>query len=442
MPGKSFFNTASDAELGATAHVQPRSYDSGLAARLSPALARQVVSRALDRMPRGELTVIGPDGSERRFGSGEPSGTIELHDERVWNAFLNGSLGLGGAYADGLWDSPDLPALVGVGAANIGVFDRVRERLLPLTRPLEALRTLRRGRGAERARADIAAHYDLGNDLFELMLDPTLTYSSAFFPEPEADLEEAQLAKLELVCEKLELGPDDKVLEIGSGWGSFALYAARTRGCHVTTTTISENQYQYAAAKIAEAGLQNRITLLKDDYRALRGSFRKLVSLEMIEAVGWRGLSTFLHTCARLLTPDGAMLLQVITMDDRGYPVEKASRTFTTEYVFPGGSLPSLAAVGDALARYTDLAIRDVQELTAHYVLTVRRWRERFLARVDELERRGYDERFRRIWLLYLAFAEGGFAQQRTGDFQLLLGKPRYRAPSLIRHAPSVQTEA
>ena len=394
---------------------------------MNPLLARTLASALLCRIPIGTLVVVEPDGRRHRFGSGAPEATMHLHDERTWSAMLGGSLPLADAYADGLWDSPDLVALVRLAARNMPALDSWRGRLAPLLRPFELSRARLRPRGQEQSRRDIAAHYDLGNELFSRMLDPTMTYSCALFERPAMTLEQAQRAKLQQVCEKLALHPGDRVLEIGSGWGSFALHAASEHGCHVTTTTISREQYEQVLQLVAEAGLSDRITVLFEDYRDLTGRYDRLVSIEMIEAVGWQNLGHFLDRCSRLLEPDGAMLLQAITIDDRAYAVERATRSFIKEYIFPGGSLPSLAALTDGLARRTDLQTLALDDITAHYVTTLRCWREAFLSRRGELEKLGYGERFQRIWTLYLAYCEGGFAERRICDVQLLLGKPHHR---------------
>ena len=254
-----------------------------------------------------------------------------------------------------------------------------------------------------------------------------MTYSCAVFDDPDAPLEQAQRNKLELVCQKLELGPADRVLEVGTGWGSFALYAAASRGCHITTTTISREQHDYVQRRVAEAGLSDHITVMSSDYRDLKGRYDMLVSIEMIEAVGWRHTGGFLATCSRLLEPDGAMLLQAITIDDRAYEVERASRSFMKERIFPGGSLPSLAAITDDLARHTDLQLVHLEDLTANYVPTLRHWRERFLAHAGELTALGYDDAFQRLWTLYLAYCEAGFAERRICDVQVVLTKPASR---------------
>ncbi len=262
------------------------------------------------------------------------------------------------------------------------------------------------------------------------MLDPTMSYSCAVFEHDAMTLEQAQLAKLERICEQLDLGPEDRVLEIGTGWGAFAVHAATTRGCHVTTTTISREQHDYAVEQVHRAGLNDRVTVLMEDYRDLRGRYDKLVSIEMIEAVGWRHLGTFFAKCSELLAPDGSMLLQAITIDDRVYEVEKASRSFINTYIFPGGCLPSLEVITRSLARRTDMQALALEDLTPHYVETLRRWRKAFTAHADALAALGYDKRFRRLWTLYLAYCEAGFAERRICDVQLLLTKPRSRIAS------------
>jgi cyclopropane-fatty-acyl-phospholipid synthase len=245
-------------------------------------------------------------------------------------------------------------------------------------------------------------------------------------------LEEAQLAKLERVCDKLDLGPGDHLLEIGTGWGGLAVHAALTRGCRVTTTTISRDQHAHAVEAVRRAGVADRVTVLLEDYRGLTGRYDKLVSIEMIEAVGWQHTGAFFAKCSELLSPHGAMLLQAIAIDDRAYQVEKASRSFMNTRIFPGGCLPSLEVMTRATARRSDMQMVHLEDLTPHYVETLRRWRQRFTRHARELAERGYDERFQRLWTLYLAYCEAGFAERRILDLQLLLTKP------LARLAPPV----
>jgi cyclopropane-fatty-acyl-phospholipid synthase len=399
-------------------------------------ICRWVLSRFLHRIAEGSLTVI-ENGKPRVYGSGPPAATMIVRCPRTWRMGLAGSRGLAEAYAAGHWDSPDLVALVRLAARNAAGLDCLRARLAPLRAPVQRLRVLGTRSTRRRRRRDIAAHYDLGNQLFSRMLDPSMSYSCAVFEDAGTSLERAQLAKLELICEKLDLGPDDHLLEIGTGWGALALHAALTRGCRVTTTTISREQHKYARAAVARAGVEDRVTVLLEDYRDLTGRYDKLVSIEMIEAVGWRHTGAFLAKCSELLAPEGAMLLQAIAIDDRAYEVEKASRSFMNTYIFPGGCLPSLEAIARGVARCTDMQMVHLEDLTPHYVETLRRWRRNFTSHASELARLGFDERFRRLWTLYLAYCEAGFAERRIIDVQLLLGKRRWRvqAPAMMRSA-------
>jgi cyclopropane-fatty-acyl-phospholipid synthase len=377
--------------------------------------------------------VLEPGRPVVRFGEGFPHATVNVRSPQAWRRLLRGSNGLAEAYARGLWDSPDPTAVVRVAARNAQALDRMRACLKPLLVPAQRVRGLINANTRRRRRRDIAAHYDLGNDLFELLLDPTMTYSCALFERPGMSLHEASLAKLERVCAQLELCPGDRVLEIGSGWGAFALYAARTRSCRVTTTTISREQHRHVLAQIGHAGLEGRVEVLLEDYRDLQGRYDKLVSIEMIEAVGWRHFGTFFDRCSQLLEPDGAMLLQAITIDDRAYEVEKASRSFMNTYIFPNGCLPSLGVIEREVHRRTDMRLEQIEDITPNYVQTLRHWRANFEANRGRLTELGYDERFQRIWRLYLSYCEAGFAERRIGDVQVLLTKPRRRASSSER---------
>jgi cyclopropane-fatty-acyl-phospholipid synthase len=333
----------------------------------------------------------------------------------------------------GLWDCDDLVVLARIGALNVGGLDRLRRLLAPVLAPAQRGARLLARNTPRRSRRRIAAHYDLGNELFELFLDPTMMYSCALFERPGASLEEASLAKLERVCGKLELEPEQHVLEIGSGWGGFAIYAAKNYGCRVTTTTISREQHSLACRRVREAGVADRVEVLLEDYRDLRGRYDRLVSIEMIEAVGWQYFATYFRCCSQLLADDGAMLLQAIVIDDRAYEVEKAGRSFMNTYIFPGGCLPSLEVISRTLARATDLREVHLEDITAHYATTLERWRERFLASAERLPELGFDERFRRLWELYLSYCEGGFRERRIRDVQLLLAKPGRRLEPATR---------
>jgi cyclopropane-fatty-acyl-phospholipid synthase len=387
-------------------------------------LARFVSSLLLGRLREGRLEIV--EGGRRR-GFGPPAAplvaTVRVHHPSFWRALLGGSRRLAHAYGAGAWDSDDLVTLFRIGAREMPRLDRWRRPLAPLLSLLSRMpRNTRDG-----ARRHVAAHYDLGNDLFRLFLDESMTYSCAVFERPQVSLREAQEGKLERICRKLELGPEDHVLEIGSGWGSFALHAAARFGCRVTTTTISREQHEVASRRVREAGLEDRVTVLFDDYRDVRGRYDKLVSIEMIEAVGWQYYDVFFRRCAELLDPRGLMLLQAIVIDDHAYEVEKASRSFIKDLIFPAGCLPSMEVIARSVARATHLRMLDLEDITGHYPETLRRWRENFVrvaARAGEL---GYDLRFRRLWELYLAYSEGGFLERRIGDVQALFAGPAYR---------------
>ncbi len=380
----------------------------------------------------GTITVIDAD-AVFGFGSGEPHATLTVRSPRFWTALLRGSVGLADAYAAGWFETDDLVEMIRVGALNARRIDRPRRVIAPLRVPFQQLREYSKPLTRERNRREISAHYDLGNDLFTRMLDPTMSYSCAVFESPQVSLEQAQLAKLERICQRLELSSADHLLEIGTGWGGLAIYAAQTRGCRVTTATISVEQHRYASERVKALGLDQLVDVVFCDYRDLRGRYDKLVSVEMVEAVGYRNFGRYLKVCSRLLKPDGLMLLQAITIDDRAYEVEKASKSFIRSYIFPGGCLPSLAVLTDRLAHRTDFQVAGIDDITAHYVETLRRWRENFDAAGAQLEELGYDGHFQRIWRLYLAYCEAGFAERRILDLQLLLAKPRYRGNALVQ---------
>ncbi len=380
----------------------------------------------------GTITVI-EDGATLRFGAGEPHATLTVRSPRFWTGLLRGSVGLADAYAAGWFETDDLVEMIRVAALNARRIDGPRRVIAPLRVPFQQLREYSKPLTRERNQREISAHYDLGNDLFERMLDPTMSYSCAVFESPQVSLEQAQLAKLERICQRLELSSADHLLEIGTGWGGLAIYAAQTRGCRVTTATISVEQHRYASARVKELGLDQLVDVVFCDYRDLRGRFDKLVSVEMVEAVGYRNFGRYLKVCSSLLKPDGLMLLQAITIDDRAYEVEKASKSFIRSYIFPGGCLPSLAVLTDRLAHRTDFQVAGIDDITAHYVETLKRWRANFDQAGEELTELGYDGHFQRIWRLYLAYCEAGFAERRILDLQLLLAKPRYRGTALVQ---------
>ncbi len=403
-------------------------------ARRIDRVARWLVLRVLARIAGGEL-VLSEHEEQLTFGAVIAErplrAVIDVRSQRFYRQLLRGSIGLCESYMDGLWQCDDLVALTRIAALNVGALDKLRRAFSPVLIPLQRWARWLARNTPVRSRKRIAAHYDLGNDLFALFLDRTMMYSCAVFERPDTSLEDASLAKLERVCEKLELRPEDHLLEIGTGWGGLAVYAAQRYGCRVTTTTISREQHAYACEQVREAGLEQRVTVLLKDYRELTGRYDKLVSIEMIEAVGWQYFPTFFRRCSELLADDGAMLLQAITIDDRAYQVEKAGKSFINTYIFPGGCLPSMEIISRSVARVTDLQQVHLEDITAHYATTLQRWRERFLEASERLSELGYDERFRRLWLLYLCYCEGGFRERRIQDVQLLLAKPGYRIEPL-----------
>jgi cyclopropane-fatty-acyl-phospholipid synthase len=396
----------------------------------SERVARAIVLGLFARVRGGELEIV--EGERHlRFGECLPErplrARVEVRSARFYRRLLGGSVGLCESYMEGMWECDDLVSLTRIAALNVRALDTLRRLLAPLLIPVQRWGRWLARNTPRRSRRRIAAHYDLGNELFSLFLDETMMYSCAVFDSPDATLEEASLAKLELVCEKLCLSPADHLLEIGTGWGGLAVYAARHHGCRVTTTTISREQHDYACERVREAGLEDRVTVLLEDYRELSGRYDKLVSIEMIEAVGWQYFPTFFRRCSELVAKDGAMLLQAIVIDDHAYHVEKAGKSFINTYIFPGGCLPSLEIIERSVERVTDFRAIDLEDITAHYATTLERWRERFLEAGERLSELGYDERFRRLWELYLSYCEGGFRERRIKDVQLLLAKPGYR---------------
>ncbi len=341
------------------------------------------------------------------------------------SAVLGGSLGAGEAYMAGHWTSDDLTALIRILIRNQAVLERLDSRWARLSQPIQRVVHWLRKNTLPQSRRNIRAHYDLGNTFYKLFLDDTMTYSCGIFETSASTLKEASLAKYDRICRKLHLSPKDHLLEIGTGWGGFAVHAARHYGCRVTTTTISQNQYRYAARLIHTKGLEDKITLLRRDYRDLRGTFDKLVSIEMIEAVGHQFLPAFFDVCSRRLKPDGQMLLQAITIRDHLFAQHKKSVDFIKRYIFPGSCIPSVAAMSRALARRTDLKITHLEDITPHYAKTLRHWRERFESQRDRVRRLGFSEEFIRMWRFYLSYCEAGFAEQYIGNVQMLLSKPQ-----------------
>lgn len=394
--------------------------------------ARRSVLARLQALTHGSVCIV--EGDERlRLGSGSPEITVRVQDPAFWSALaLGGSVGAGEAYMDGLWDCDDLVGLIRLLLRNRAVLDGMERGLARLSAPLRAfMHRLRRNTRAG-SRRNIAAHYDLGNDFYRLWLDPSMMYSCAVFERPDMSLHEASIAKLERICRKLDLGPADHVLEIGTGWGGFALYAAHRRGCRVTTATISRRQYELARQRVHAAGLDHLIEVLLSDYRDLSGRYDKLVSIEMVEAVGADHLTTYFRQCSRLLKPNGIMLLQAITIGDQRYEQALVEVDFIQKHIFPGGFLPSVTALTAAMTGASDLRTVQLEDIGPHYAETLAHWRRNFLAAIEAVRALGFDERFIRMWLFYLSYCEGGFRERDIGTVQMLLAKPGWRGSALF----------
>jgi cyclopropane-fatty-acyl-phospholipid synthase len=398
-------------------------------------LAKSLLVSQLQKIKHGRLRLI-DSGTDRSFGAPTDLGpfdvTLRVRDAHFYSdAVFGGTTGAGEAYMRGYWDCDNLTALVRLMVVNRDLMNDVDSGWSRLSAPLfKAAHWLNRNTSAG-SRRNIAAHYDLGNKFFELFLDETMAYSCGIFETPGASLFDASTAKFDAACSKLKLTPGQHLLEIGTGWGGLAIHAARHYGCRVTTTTISREQYELAKERVARANLGDRITLLLDDYRDLRGEFDALVSIEMIEAVGHQYLDTYFRQCSALLRPHGAMLLQAITIRDQFYEQAKRSVDFIKRFIFPGSFIPSAQALLNSLARSTDLKMFHMEDIGPHYARTLRLWRERLLARREDVHALGYPETFVRMWEYYLCYCEGGFEERQLGDVQMLLTKPRSRRTAI-----------
>ncbi|CAE6914184.1 COG2230 Cyclopropane fatty acid synthase and related methyltransferases [Vibrio sp. B1ASS3] len=399
--------------------------------------ARGVLFQCLQKMEIGCLTVIESFKTEttersERFSTpngdynGEPVvATIEVKHPGFYSRLLQGgSIAAGEAYMDGWWDSPDLTALMKLMALNLRALDKLEEQGSWLTKLLYKLSHWSNRNSEENSRKNIHAHYDLGNNLYEAFLDTNMLYSSALYNHADDSLEQAQINKMDRLCQQLELKPTDHVVEIGTGWGAMAIYMAEQYGCQVTTTTISEEQHAYAEQKIKERGLENRITLLKEDYRNLTGTYDKLVSIEMIEAVGKQFLPSYIKVCESLLKSGGLMAIQAITIADQRYDYYSNNVDFIQKYIFPGGFLPSVTSLTQATTKYSDLVTRDLFDIGLDYAKTLNEWHLRFNRAESEVRSFGYDDRFVRMWRYYLSYCEGGFLARTISAVHMTFQRP------------------
>jgi len=403
-------------------------------------MARRLLIGQLRKMRHGKLRLI-DSGRDESFGAVTADApfdvTLRVRNPRFYSdVVFAGTVGAGEAYINGYWHCDDLTGLVRLMVVNRHLMNGVDSGWSRLSAPLLRLAHWLNRNDKSGSRRNIAAHYDLGNDFFELFLDETMAYSCGIFERPESTLLEASTAKFDAACSKLALKPGQHLVEIGTGWGGLAIHAARNYGCRVTTTTISQEQYDLARERVARAGLADQITVLLEDYRDLRGEYDALVSIEMIEAVGHQFLDTYFRKCGSLLKPTGAMLLQSITIRDQFYEEARRSVDFIKRFIFPGSFIPSVKVISESVARSTDLKLFHMEDIGPHYARTLREWRERFMLRQSEVRSLGYPESFLRMWEYYLCYCEGGFEERQLGDVQLLLTKPNARrAPIATIHA-------
>ncbi|QQM66338.1 class I SAM-dependent methyltransferase [Pseudoalteromonas sp. LC2018020214] len=389
---------------------------------------KKLVTKAFSSIETGQVVLV--DANERTV-FGDPSSvlkaTIIVNDKAMYKAFaLSGSVGAGEAYILGHWSCDNLTSFIEIFAINEKQLDEFEKKFAFFSNIAHRFNHIKNKNSESGSKKNIVAHYDLGNDLYESFLSKEMLYSSAVYPTKEATLEEAQQYKLKRICEQVELQKNDSVIEIGTGWGAFAIYAATHYDCHVTTTTISDEQHDYVANKISELGLESKITLLKLDYRQLKGKYDKLVSIEMIEAVGHEYLPSFFSQCGELLKDDGAMLIQAITIGDQRYKHYLKNSDFIQQYIFPGGCLPSLNEMSEQIKNNTDMVIHTVNDIGAHYARTLADWRSRFIKSWPDLDRSKFDERFYRLWLFYFAYCEGAFRARATSTVHLMARKPRF----------------
>ena len=394
-------------------------------------LARSFMWKVLGKLQVGSLTLR--EGDEAKvFGStsegSAPHAEVHVHDTDLYRRILTGgSIAAGETFIEGMWSSPDLTEVTRAFSANMAMLEAMSDKQNWLARLALKLSHWARRNTSTRSRENISAHYDLGNDFFSLFLDPRMMYSSAVFPSASADLASASQHKLKLICEDLELKAEDHLVEIGTGWGGMAIFAAEHYGCRVTTTTISRQQYDYTLEAVAQKGLEDQVTVLFDDYRDLQGQFDKLVSIEMIEAVGHQFYDTYFQKISHLLKPHGKAVIQAITITEQRYEQARDSVDFIKRYIFPGGCLPSLTVVSDALSRVTDMQMSNLRDIGRDYADTLKVWHASFVNKLDEVRAMGFDDRFIRMWRYYLSYCEGGFRERIIGTHQITLTKPGYR---------------
>ena len=394
-------------------------------------LAKRLVHKQLSKIQNGEI-VLRENHTEYYFGHVSddfPAPVIidVTHSGFYKDVAFAGSPGSGEAYMNGKWNCSDIVTLVRIFLRNRKVLDKLDYGFMRLQAPAQKIMHWMKRNTRIGSRKNISAHYDIGNDLFRLFLDDTMMYSSAYYENSGTDLAQAAVAKLDLVCNKLQLSVNDHLLEIGTGWGGLAIHAARNYGCKVTTTTISEEQYRLATEKVRNEGLEDRITVIKQDYRDLSGEYDKLVSIEMIEAIGHQYMDTYFKKCSSLLKADGMMLIQAITIREQLYENALKDVDFIKKYIFPGGFLPSVSAMSESIGKHTDMKLFHLQDIGPHYAKTLQHWRENFFNKLEEIRGLGCSEEFIRLWEYYFCYCEGGFLERDIGTVQMILTRPENR---------------
>ncbi len=405
-------------------------------------MAKKFVLNSLKKLQIGHLIIEedfyeAGEANERVFHFGEDKDKthciahIHIHDRAVyWDLFVNASIGAGEAFMLNRWSTPDLVAVIQLMVKNLDLINQMDGDKPLLNRIGSKIVHLVNANTQKGSKKNIAAHYDLGNDFFSLFLDPTMMYSSAIYPSKTASLEEASKYKLDRICQKLQLNEEDHLLEIGTGWGGLAIHAAKHYGCKVTTTTISKEQYDFAKRKVESEGLTDKVTLLLEDYRDLTGQYDKLVSIEMIEAVGHKFYESYFQMCSKLLKDDGLMLIQAITIADQRYHYAKRSVDFIQRYIFPGGCLPSNEVIASHVSKNTNMQIVAVEDITEHYADTLADWRLAFMQKKHQVRDMGFDDVFCRMWEFYLCYCEGGFRERAISTGQFVFAKPDFRFPA------------
>lgn len=402
--------------------------------------ARGVIIGRLQTLAWGKIT-LKQEGYLQTYAKNDsetaPHVTITVHDSRLYTKLLfGGNVGAAEAYMLNYWSCDDLPALIRIMVRNYALMSGMEKGWAWITMPaLRFYHWLRRNTRAG-SQWNIYAHYDLGNEFYSAFLDETMTYSCGIFSNAKSTLAQASTEKYERICRKLQLTSEDHVIEVGGGWGGFAIHAATSYGCKVTSTTISRQQYEWALKRVQELGLSEQVRILLKDYREVQGMYDKLVSIEMIEAVGHQYLGWFLQCCSKLLKPDGLMALQAITITDQYYKQHVRTVDFIKRYIFPGSCLVAVAPLCNAVSKYTDLRPIHLEDITPHYAETLRCWRKRFDKNLKRIRPLGFDEPFIRMWEYYLSYCEGAFEEHYIGDVQMVFAKPLYRCDPI--HSPAI----